>query len=81
MGPRQGPAADPRVDLERRAGAIVSMSARPLPVPELAHVEVAAAAVEADTGAPAEEDVAGRLHQPLALDHPLAVVAKALAPA
>ena len=48
---------------------------RGLPVPELADVEVARAAVEALRVAdPAEEDVARGLHQPLALDDALAVV-------
>ena len=76
MGPRQGPAAHARVDLHRPGSHRFDV-ARPLLIPQLAHVEVAAAAVGADIGAPAEEDVAGGLHQPLSLDHPPAVVAKA----
>ena len=49
---------------------------RALPVPQLAHVEVARPCRRCPRRAPAEEDVAGRLHQPLPLDHPLAVVAR-----
>ena len=45
-----------------------------LPVAQLAHVEVADLAVDAGDSLPAEEDVAGRLHQPLAGDHSLPVV-------
>ena len=45
---------------------------RALHVAQLAPVVVAVAASSADR--PAEVDVAGRLHQPLALDDPLAVV-------
>ena len=46
-----------------------------LPVLELAPVEVAVLAVDAGLDVqPAEEDVAGGLHQPLAGDHPLTVV-------
>ena len=53
---------------------------RALSVPKLAHVEVARPTVEIALGAtPAEEDVARRLHQPLALDHALAVVREAAA--
>src|SRR4051794_29272648 len=48
---------------------------RRLPVPELAHVEVALLLVEAALVAdPAEEDVARGLHRPLAFDDALAVV-------
>ena len=47
---------------------------RALAVPELAHVEVAAPAVQAVDPDPAEHDVAGGLRQSLALDDPLAVV-------
>ena len=50
------------------------MLGRRLPVPELAHVVVVGAAVDAVDSLPSEEDVAGGLHQPLTLDHPLAVV-------
>jgi hypothetical protein len=46
-----------------------------LPVPQLADVEVAGLAAEPRIGTlPAQEDVAGRLHQPLARDHRLALV-------
>src|SRR4051812_14975835 len=47
---------------------------RPLAVPELTHVEVAAHAVRRGEPDPAEQDVAGRLRQPLALDDVLAGV-------
>src|SRR5204863_6198909 len=47
---------------------------RALVVPDLAHVEVPLAALRAGDAVPAEHDVAGGLHQPLALDHPLAVI-------
>ena len=47
---------------------------RRLPVPELPHVEVVLLAVEALAALPAEEDVAGRVRDPLAADDPLAVV-------
>jgi hypothetical protein len=75
----QGPAADFGVDLEPRRGQLLDLD-RALPVPELAHVEVTVAAVEADRHAPAEEDVPGRLHQPLAFDHAAPVVAVAARP-
>ncbi len=56
-------------------GSMVSISGEKLPVPQLADVEVVGLAVEPGLGAlPAEEDVAGCLHQPLADDHPLALV-------
>ena len=44
-----------------------------LPVPELADVEVALDAVEAPSVVPAQEDVAARLHEVLAVHHPFAV--------
>ena len=46
-----------------------------LPVAQLAYVEVALAAVDACGPLPAEEDVAGGLHQPLAGHDPFALVA------
>src|SRR5689334_15771363 len=67
-----GPGQGPRAQL-----AVVRQLLRPhpldrrgvLPVPQLAYVVVGIAA--GISGAlPAEEDVAGRLHQPLARDHP-----------
>src|SRR5262249_38550824 len=45
-----------------------------LPVPQLAYVEVPFLPVGSNCAIPAEEDVAGRLHQVLAVDHPLSVV-------
>ena len=47
---------------------------RTLAVPELTDVEVARRAVEPVRPLPAEQDVARRLHQALALDDPLPVV-------
>src|SRR5450755_4129622 len=47
---------------------------RALVVPELAHVEVELGAVWTSDAVPAEHDVAGGLHQPLALDHALTVL-------
>ena len=47
---------------------------RPLRVPELADVEVTLDAVGVGHTQPAEHDVARGLRQPLALDHPLAVL-------
>jgi hypothetical protein len=49
------------------------MIAEPFSIPELAEVEVALDAVDADDAVPAEHDVAGGLHQALTLDDPLAV--------
>src|SRR5271165_1993947 len=45
-----------------------------LPVLELAYVVIASDAVEPPDVLPAQEDVGGRLHQPLTRDHALAVV-------
>src|SRR5262249_39672178 len=46
---------------------------RDLPVPELPDVEVPGRSIEVVSARPAEEDVAHRLAQPLALDDPLTV--------
>ena len=74
VGTRERPAAHSGEDLEAARENRVEVRRR-LPVPQLADVEVALLAVEALRVAnPAEEDVARRLHHPLALDHPLAVV-------
>ena len=82
MGAGEGPAAQPRRRRARPDGRHRLDVGRALPVPQLAHVEVAALAVEPVDALPAEEDVAGRLHQPLALDDALAVVVvRRLAPA
>src|SRR5436190_3929983 len=50
---------------------------RRLPVPELTDVQIALLAIDSGGSNPAEEDVACRLHQPLALDDALTVVRKA----
>ena len=73
MGAGQRPAADAGVDRQALRRQRLDFG-RALPVPELAHVEVALPPVDADRRAPAEEAVARGLHQPLALDHPPAVV-------
>src|SRR5262245_36017522 len=74
MRPRERPAADLGVEDESLRQDRLEVHGR-LPVPELAHVEVARHAVDALVGVePAEEDVARRLHQPLALDDALAAV-------
>src|SRR5262249_61994941 len=70
----EGPAARPPVRGCTR-GAERFKGDRPFPVFELAYVVVALVAVGPGTGAlPAEEDVARRLHQALACNHPLAAV-------
>jgi hypothetical protein len=75
VGSGKCPAADPTIDRQslRRQGLDLDRS---LPVPELTDVEVSFAAVEAQRWEPAEEDVARGLHQPLALDNPLAVASE-----
>ena len=74
MRPSEHPAAHLPVDLERPRVHGVDIG-RGLPVPQLAHVVVVLPAVDALLDAlPAEEDVAGGLHQPLPLDHALTVV-------
>ncbi len=68
MGPGQRPAA--RRGVERHAFGHHHLDVdRALHVAQLSPVE---AARDVGAGGPAEEDVAGRLHQPLALDDPLA---------
>jgi len=73
MGSGEGPAAHLAVDgqTHRREGFDLDRS---LPVPELAHIEVAFLFVHPEGREPAQEDVAGGLHQPLPLHHPLAMV-------
>jgi len=46
----------------------------PLPVPELANVEVAGASVDVRNALPTKENVAGGLHEPLTLDDAASVV-------
>ena len=73
MGARERPAADSRVLGHR--GRVHRLDDRgALAVPQLADVEVALDAVDAGRAQPAEHDVAGGLHQPLALDDSLSVV-------
>src|SRR4051812_43704295 len=68
----QRPPEIARVDLER-VGRQRLDERRAIGVRELANVEVALAAIEADGGERAEHDVACRLRQPLTLDDPLTV--------
>ena len=73
MSASQREAARPRVDFEALGIQGLDLD-RALSVPELAPVEVPRAAVHSHRRQPSEEDVAGRLHQPLAAHHALAVV-------
>src|SRR5579862_4706609 len=75
------PAADLGVDLHRPLVELVDVRAR-LAVPELSNVVVLLLATPFDVGSarPAEHRVDCRLGEPLAFDHPLAVV-RELAPA
>lgn len=72
VGVGQGTSADSCISGEGTFVIVLEVR-RDLHVAQLAHVEVAAAGA----GGPAEEEVAGGLHQALALDHPLAFVAGA----
>src|SRR3954462_2244681 len=74
MGPCQGFAAEGGIDREVGWRHPLDFR-RGLAVPQLPHVEAALLVVDASGRHPAEEDVARRLHQPLPLDHPAAVVA------
>jgi hypothetical protein len=77
--PRQGPPAHlgvhPHPARHHRLGG-----QRVLPVAQLADVEVAGAAVRTGGPLPAEEDVAGRLGQPLPGHHPLPLVRELAGP-
>ena len=75
----QGPAAQARVGPHGR-GTHRLDDRGSLPVPELADVEVPRHPVDPVGPDPAEQDVTGRLHEPLTLDHPMPVVG-VLAPA
>src|SRR5262249_48656398 len=69
MRPRQRPTA--KLPIDRQHLRIIGLNQwRELHVSQLADVEMSALG----TGAPAEEQVGRRLHQLLALDHPLAVL-------
>ena len=70
MRPREGPRAHLAVDVHDLWDHRLRRP-RPLPVPKLAHVEVAHDAVDPFQAVPTQEDVARRLHEPLPLDHPL----------
>ena len=71
---RERPPAHLRVHRQHRLRHRLEVG-RHLPVPELAHVEVALAAVERVRVEPAEHDVTRRLEQALAFDDALAMVA------
>src|SRR6202034_3161549 len=74
MRPGQRPPAELAVQLHAGGQDVLDVDGE-LPVPELTDIEVAGPAVQARFGPlPAQEDVAGCLHQPLAGDHPLALV-------
>src|ERR1044072_3208184 len=68
MGTSKCPAAHPGVQLPCPLVHSVDVSGA-LAVPELTHVEVAFSSVDPEGLAPAEEAVAGGLHQPLATAH------------
>src|SRR4051794_4791885 len=76
MGARERPPAQPPVGAQA-AGVHVLHDRRGLAVPQLADVEVALIPVQARDALPAEEDVAGGLHEALPLDDAVAVVAEA----
>src|SRR4051812_23519330 len=63
----QRPAADARIELERARFHHID-ERRAFRVPQLTNVEVPLEAVDAFGCEPSEQDVACRLHQPLALD-------------
>src|SRR4051794_39066730 len=74
---RERLAAQRRVELQSLAVHALDLG-RSLAVPELAHVEVPRLPVHDPAAAdPAEQDVAGRLHQALPLHDPAALVAVA----
>ncbi len=71
MGARECPGAQLRIQ-SHGAETHCGDGRRVLPVAQLADVEVAAAAASPAPGpVPAEEDIAGRLHETLTCDHPL----------
>src|SRR6266568_4811865 len=72
--PRQRPAAERAVHPQAARHHGLDGEGE-FPVPQLADIEVTRPPVQAGLGPlPAQEDVAGRLHQPLARHHPLALV-------
>ena len=77
--PGQDLATHPRVDVEACRQDPLRVR-RSLPVPQLAHVEVAHLAVERGGPQPAEEDVARGLHHALPFDDPAAHVAEIALP-
>ncbi len=75
MGTGQGGAAQPPEQTHPLRRQVLGHHDA-LPVAQLADVEVPAAAVDTGGALPAEEDVAGGLHQPLPGDDPLALGAE-----
>ena len=73
MSSGQRPAADTPIDGQGRRGHVGRVDPD-LPVPELAYIKVALAAVETYGAQPAQRDVTGGLHEALAFHHPLALV-------
>src|SRR5262249_50749067 len=73
MHSRQRPPASPAICMQTRRTARGQVGGC-LPIPQLAYVEVALAALEVFASLPAEEDVACGLRDPLAADDPLAVL-------
>jgi hypothetical protein len=71
VGERQGAAAVPGVLLEPLRPHLIDLG-RSLAVPQLAEVEVDGPTFVVDVLGPPEQDVAGRLHQPLSSHDPLA---------
>src|SRR5512139_1177295 len=69
MGAGERPAAELRVE-RHRLGSHPLDHRRSLAIPELTDVEVTVLAIWPFRSHPAEEDVAGGLHQALAFDHP-----------
>ena len=78
MGAGEGSPAHPPDITATPEAVMLSTSARAFPVPQLPDVEVTDLAVESRDALPAEEDVAGGLHQPLTSDDPLAIVLRTL---
>ena len=75
MSPRQRPPTHLAVDGESLRGHRFDIGRR-LPIPQLAKEEVPLDAIGGEASLPTEEDVTGRLHQPLAFDHPLTMILK-----
>src|SRR5207342_1773487 len=74
VGSGERPTTGPAIEGHPGGGHALDVGVH-LPVPQLAYVEVSVYAVVQARGAePAQEDVAGRLHEALAYDDPLTLV-------